>query len=323
MANIRAVEKLAPDVYDRSLIGTVVTVNGELKVNVQGNVIAARWADPVVVSHGDTVLVQLVIGRTGTEAFVKARITSSPRPSRATVTGVPPSSATVSVQGVSDGKTYSAFFVTSYTPVVGDEVMLSWFGSKATIVGKVAATPAPPAVPVSPPAPPIPPPPPPPQTGYSVFAPGQSGTIWPPGGWGSWAGGRGRVYQGNYGSGDVYGAWFYMGSPGQLKGRAITKLQFALGARINAGSYNSPVTVHFYLHNSPTMPGGMLSYVDGPYDVTAWPGQGLAYYDLPAAWGQAMADSGCGIGIKNNPYAGFVGVNEQPDSGKVILDWRK
>jgi hypothetical protein len=318
--NIRSVENIGPDLYDRSLVGVIVKINtsGTLGVNVQGNVIPARWADPIVAAEGDTVLVQLIIGRTGqTEAFVKAKITKSPRPARGTVSSVPPSSDTVTVTGT-DGGTYTAYFVTSYTPTVSDEVLLSWFGSKPTIVGKVAATAAP--TPAPPPAPTAPPPPP-PQVGTAHFAAASSNTYWPPGGWGSWASGRGRVFQGSYGAGQVYGAWFYHNSPGQLAGRAITRVLILLGGRLAVGSFNSPVTVHFYLTSNASQPGGNVTHIAGPHNVTAWPGQGMTHYDLPADWGDDIV-AGSGIGIMLDPYAGFYGVNEQPESGKLTLDWR-
>lgn len=315
--NIRSIEGLLPESYDRTLVGVVVD-SGGLKVNVQGNVLAARWADPVVASAGDTVLVQLIIGRTGqTEAIVRARVTANPRPARGTVSSVPPSSDTVSVTG-SDGVTYTAYFVTAYTPVVNDEVFLSWFGNRPTIMGKVAAVPVV-ASPIPPPSPAAPPPPP-PQSGTSFYAATDSATYWPPGGWNSWAGGNGRVFQGQYGSGQVYGAWWYAGSPGQLAGRTINRFRIRLGPRLAVGSYNSPVTVHFYVTNNTNRPGGNVTHVAGPHNVGAGPGQGAVDYDLPVSWATNVINGG-GMAIMGDPYAGFRGRNEFPESGLLIFDW--
>lgn len=310
-----------PERYDRTYPGVIVaasTGSNQLAVNVMGNIIQARWSDPLVVAKGDTVLVQFVMGHNGlSEAYVRARITSRPRPFWATVAIVPPSSDTVTVTG-SDGYTYTAYFVASYTPVVGDRVHLAWDASTATIDGKLAST--------APPAPPpsevyVPPPPPPPQTtGTNVYWASNSNTYWAPGGWGSWAGGKGRVYQGNYGSGDVYGAWFYGGGPTQLQGRTIDRMRFVLGGRIAAGSFNSAITVRFHAHGSVNQPGGNVGAVAGPIDATAWPGQGLTEYDLTPFAGHIL--NGGGIGIWGGTYAGFYGRNEQPDSGKLIIDWR-
>jgi hypothetical protein len=318
--NFRPVEGLTPERYDRTYPGVVVragTGSSELRVNVMGNIIAARWSDPVIVAEGDTVLVQFVMSKNGlSEAYVRARVAARPRPYWGTVTVVPPGSSTVTVTG-SDGYTYTADFTAHYTPVVGERVMLAWNASQATITGKFGSAPAPP-----PPQPAyVPPPPPPPvTTGVNTYWASSSNTFWGPGGWGSWAGGRGRVYQGNYGSGDVYGAWFYGGGPTQLQGRTIDRMRFVLGGRIAAGNFNSPVTVRFYAHNSTNQPGGIITGVAGPIDVTAWPGQGLTDYDLTPLAPHVLA--GGGIAIYNAPYAGFYGRNEQPDSGKLVFDWR-
>jgi hypothetical protein len=247
---------------------------------------------------------------------IRARVGSLARPARGTVSVVPPSSATVSVVG-EDGRTYLATFVTSYSPTVGDVVLLSWNASTPSIQGKIAATPAPYQ---PPPPPPVPPPPPPVQTGRATYWASGSNTWWGPGGWGSWAGGRGRVYQGSYGSGPVYGGWFYGGGPTQLQGRSIDYVGFVLGNRISAGSYNSPVTVHFYATDAMHQPAGLYSGVQGPIDVTVWPGQGLTEYNLTAFAGHLL--NGGGIGIYGDPYAGFLGRNEQADSGKLFMDWR-
>jgi hypothetical protein len=319
---MRRVEGLVPDAYDRTLIGVVVSIPGSSVpgVNVQGNVIQARWTDPIVAAPGDTVLVQLIITKSGlAEAIVKGKITTGPRPERATVTVVPASSPTITVQGT-DGVNYTAKFVTSYTPTVGDLVYLSWFGTQATVVGKVASTAG--AAPPPAPAPPAPPPPPPPVTGSTPFAATGSSTFWGPGGWDSWAGGRGRVYQGQYGSGQVYGAWFYGGSPGQLAGRTITRLRIQVGNRIQAGNWGSAVTIHFYLHTNSSKPGQFtdVTRTAGPSDGTAYPNQGLTTYDLPTSWA-ATVIAGGGIGLALDPYAGFLGAQEQPDSGKLIFDW--
>lgn len=321
-SNLRHIEGQIPDAFDRTVSGVVVNIPGSsvLGVNVQGNVIQARWVDPIVPSAGDTVLVQLIIGANGlAEAIVKARVTANPRPSRGTVTVVPPSSATITVQGT-DGVNYTATFVTSYTPTVNDVVFLSWFGFTPTVIGKVAATPAPPT-PVAPP-PPAPPPPPPPQTGETSYAAVGSSTFWGPGGWDSWAGGRGRVYQGQYGSGQVYGAFFYGGSPGQLSGRAINRFRIIMGGRLPAGNYNDAIPLHFYLHTNSNKPGQFtdVNRVAGPFDVTAFPGQGQTWYDLPTGWA-ATVIAGGGIGIALDPYAGFYGAQEQANSGQLIFDW--
>lgn len=315
---IRPVELLSPESYVRTYQGIIVrnADTGMLEVNVMGNVVDAKWSDPLVVEEGDSVLVQFGTGRTQAlnTCVVVARISDRARPERGTVTVVPPSSPTVSVAGT-DGVTYLATFVTSYSPVVNDQVRLSWAASNPTIMGKVAttATPAPIARPITkPPAAPT--------TGRKAYWASDSNTYWAPGGWGSWAGGRGRVYQGNYGYGDVYGAFFYNGGPKQLAGKTITKLILRLGHRLHVGSYNSAATIHIYATSNSRRPSGNVTTVGGPVNVTAWPGQGYTDYNITSLASHLLA--GGGLAIIGSPYAGFMGIPEKPDSGRLTFDWR-
>lgn len=315
VADLRALEGLLPARSEASYVGVMVLVDGVLNVNVSGNVIPARWADPVSVVEGDPVLVQIMTGRSGQgEAIVRCRLADKPRPAQGTVKTVPPSSDTITVTGV-DGTDYTAKFLTGYTPTVGDVVSLSWKSATPEVLGKTAATAA-----TTTTVTPVAPPPPPPTTGVNTYAASDSDTYWGPGGWGSWAGGGGRVYQGDYGSGPVYGAFFYAGAVKQLAGRTITRIRIRLGDRLAAGSYNSPVTVHFYTHGSVRKPGGNVALGSGPHNVTANPGQGLKEYDLPLSFAGALQGGG-GIAIAGNPYAGFKGRREQAASGTLIINW--
>jgi hypothetical protein len=295
----------------------MVTTNGDLGVNVWGNVLPARYADPLVVNVGDTVVVDLMAGPTGqSEAVVSGKLTPAPRPGTGKVTTVPPSSPTITVTGT-DGIGYTAYFVGSYTPTVNDNVILAWNAATPTVTGKVGATATPPA-----PAQPVPPPPPPPQTGTSTYQATDSDTIWPSGGWGSWAGGGSNVYEGgaSYG-GPVYGAWFYSGSPAELAGRTITRIRFNTGQRRNVGSYNTAANVNFYAHTSPNKPAGDVTRAVGPNAVTIAPGFN-GTIDLPLTFA-ATLQAGGGISIAGEPYAGFNGRNTQPDSGLLTIDWTR
>ncbi len=317
MANLNNLENPQPTVT--TFPGVIVnTGGGILGVNVNGNILPARWADPLVVAAGDTVLVEISGGATGQgAAFVKCRLTAAPRPGTGTVKTVPASSPTITVTGT-DGTDYTATFASSYTPTVGDNVILAWNASIPTVLGNVGSTAAPPT-----PATPVTPPPPPPQTGQNSYPATDSDTIWPAGGWGSWAGGGGHVYQGgsSYG-GPVYGAWFYGGTTAELVGRTITRIQFRVPSRRNIGSYNSPITMHIYAHTSPTKPGGDVSRVAGPFDVTIQPGSGGGYIDISTSFAAALQGGG-GISIAGEPYAGFNGRTTQPDSGILIIDWTR
>lgn len=314
MADLRAIEAPAQTRTVTTYQGVMVLSGGALAVNVNGNVLPARWADPIVVAEGDTVLVELSSSRAGQgAAFVRCRLTNKPRPGRGTVATVPAASPTITVTG-SDGIVYTATFVASYTPVVGDPVILSWNASVPSVVGKITTTEAPPVTSL-----PVTPPPAGPATGSTPYPASASDTYWPAGGWGSWAGGGGHVYQGSQGSGPVYGAWFYAGSTAQLAGKTLTRIGFTLGSRRPVGSSNAPVTVHVYAHTSANKPGGDVNRVAGPHDITVQPGQGLTEYNLPLTFAAAL-QAGGGIAIAGDPYAGFLGVT-QPESGRLTLDW--
>jgi hypothetical protein len=317
VADLRTTEPSPQDRTVTTYQGVIVASGAGVAVNVNGNILPCRWADPVVVAVGDPVLVEINSSRSGQgAAFVRSRLTSTARPGKGTVATVPASSPTIGVTG-SDGVAYTATFVSSYTPVVGDTVLLSWNAAVPSVQGKVTTT-APPAVPVSPTAPVggvggV-------NTGTTPFPASASDTLWPQGGWGTWAGGGGRVYQGSYGSGPVYGAWFYGGSTAQLAGKTIRAIRFRLGGRLPVGGSSSPVTLHLYAHTSANKPGGDVNRVAGPWEVTVQPGQGLTDYTLPLDFAAALQGGG-GIAIAGDPYCGFYGCNTQPESGLITMDW--
>ena len=314
MSDLRKVAEAIPAGGVRKYRGTVVTVDGVRMVNIDGRNLRATWADPIVVDDGDVVDVEITGGAEGQKStHVPSRTTLQPRPKTGTVTAVPASSPTIDVSA--GGVTYAAEFIGSYA--VNDKVHLDWGAGRPRVIGKVSTTAAPP------------PPPPPPDpvpvvtTGEASAAAVQSGTLWGPGGWDSWAGGNENVFQGSYGSGPLSGAWFYGGGFGSINdGRAITRVRFRTGRRRPVGSYNSPATFHFYVHTNPSRPGGDVNRIAGPFDVVINPGEGPKTIDLPASWGATIA-SGGGIAIYGEPYAAMDGRLVQADSGALILDWRK
>jgi hypothetical protein len=298
--------------------GVMVASGTGLAVNVNGNIIPATYADPVVVAAGDPVVVDIMSGAQGqAEAVVMGRLTAAARPGRGTVKTVPPASTTITVTGT-DGTDYVASFVGSYTPTVSDSVILAWNAATPTVTGKVGATiTASPVVTVG--APPGPT-----TSGTSSYAATDSGT-WTPtyGAWDAWAGGGGQVYQGGSGYGAAnYGAWFYSGSPAELAGRTITRIQFNIGRRLTVGGYNQPVTLNVYAHTSPNKPGGDVSRTVGPTSITIQPGSGGGNVDLPLTFASVI-QAGGGISIAGEPYAGVNGRNVQPDSGLLTIDWTR
>lgn len=128
----------------------------------------------------------------------------------------------------------------------------------------------------------------------------------------------GEVTQGDGGLGDSHGSWFYHGTPGAaLAGTTI------LGCRIHlcrrAGTVGVQ-TVHLWLHTSETMPLTDVTRTLGPTDITMDVGEVLDV-TLPAAWGQAIVDTGCGIGVSGGTHTILHGVDTEPDSGLISLDW--
>lgn len=316
MADIRTVENLAPDRQVTTYQGVMVKVDGVLAVNVNGNVLPARWADPVVVAAGDAVLVEISSSRAGQgSAFVRGRLTDNARPGKGTVLTVPPGSPTITVTG-DDGTTYTANFIASYSPIVGDPVLLSWNASLPTVTGKITTTPA-----TSSSAAPVAPPPTASAAGKKDYPASDSDTYWPAGGWGSWAGGGGHVYQGNYGAGQVYGAWFYAGATAQTAGKSLSKIYVHIGSRRAVGNHRAPATLHLYGHTSANKPGGDVTRTVGPFDIVVQPGQGLTKYEIPVATFGAVLQGGGGLAITGDPYAGVNGCQVQPESGLITLEW--
>jgi hypothetical protein len=216
----------------------------------------------------------------------------------------------------SNGVSYDAIYVASYTPVISDTVILSWNASQPVVVG-VATIPA-----TSPLAPVAfnPPPPPPAASGTTTYVASNSDTYWPGHGWSLWNSGNKGVFQG--GTDQLTGCWYYSGSIAQLADRTIDRIQFYLGDRLTGFGSESQAIVHFYTHDDPSRPPGAPTNVaQGPYDVVAAPGQGLTVYDLdPALFANAL-QSGGGIAIFGSPYCGFKSRKDQPDSGKLVIDW--
>ena len=300
----------------RTRLGTVVTVDGVRKVNVDGNVLTCTWADPMVVDDGDPVNVEFYTAGIGqSKAHVSSRSTAQPRPRTGRVTQVPAGSPTIKVEAV--GVAYDAEPVGG-PYVLNDVVHLDWGAGRVRAIGKVTltSTPPPPAV-IAPPQPP----PKPRQSGYQTGAAIGSRTYWAPGGWGSYAGDGNKVHQGTYAGATVTGAWFYGNQFKNLVGRQITKVQFRTGQRLAIGSHGAPVTFRFYAHTNPGQPGGDTNRVVGPFNWTAAPGQGPAWVQLPAEFGAVIANGG-GIAISGEPYAAMQGTTARsPESGALILDW--
>lgn len=301
----------------------VLDRSGALAVNVNGNIIPASYSDPIVVAVGDAVSVDLVTGATGqSEAVVTGRLTLTPRPATGTVTTVPVGSQTITVTGA-DGTTYTATFVSSYTPAVNDVVILAWNAAAPTVTGKVGTTAVPPPPPPPPPVVvvPVAPPPAPPQTGYNTY-PAVDSSTHATYGWDTFASRGGRVYGGNtYDT--VTGAWFYGGSPKALAGRTITRVRIDLPNRLVVGNYNNTVNLVFSLHTSQRRPGGNVTLTGSTYNFAMRAGWTNNTIDLPATFGAGLL-AGYGIAITPaSDYAGVDGRLQNAASGKLTLYWSR
>ncbi len=291
--------------------GIITGTPTALRLNVDGNTVPFRCLDPVTVAVGDTVAVDMVASPTGqAEAWVIGRLSAAFRPATGVVKIVPASSASITVTGT-DGADYTAYFITSYTPTVGDNVDLSWAAAIPYVTGKVGTTAA-----NTNPALPVAPPPPPPPSGTSPYPATDSDTFT-----GSWAG-TGDAYQGTNNGASNAGSWFYAASPAELAGRTITRVRFTLGSRRAAGNNTAPVTVHLYAHTAANKPSGDVTRTAGPFDVVIQPGSGPTVIDLPLSWAGTLTAGG-GVGIYGDVYAGFAGRTTEPDSGLLQLSWTR
>lgn len=279
----------------------------------------ADWPSGVYAAPGESIFVAQLVKPDAPAAFVVLGRVGPDGPREATVTTVPGGSDTITV--TANSIDYTVTFG-GFTPVVGDRVRLVWQGRDGTAFCKVGLTPVPAGSSTPGSAPP------PPAAASGTFnAPAQdSATYWAPGGWDSWAGGGGNVHQGTWSGSTVTGAWFYGHSMAELAGATITRVLFRIPQRRSVGAFNSAGSIHLYAHNSPGRPGGDVSRVSGPTDVSipgGWnPGPGDGWADLPTSIASTLIAGG-GISISGNPYMGFLGKPSDPASGQLRIDWRR
>lgn len=281
----------------------------------------AVWPAGVYAAPGESLLIaQLVRGDAPAHNVVLGRV-GADGAREGTVTTVPGGADTITVTaGTTD---YTATFLASYTPTVGDRVRLLWQGRDVTVIGKVGVTPG--AI--------IPsnttPPPPPPKTSDTFSAPAiDSSTYWSGGGWDSIRPGGGVVTQGTvYGtSNTVTGSWFYGNTMAELAGATINRVRFRVPQRRSVGNYNAAATIHIYTHNNPARPGGDVTRVAGPTDWSVpagWnPPPNEGFIDLPTSYAATLIAGG-GISIAGDPYLSFIGKPADSASGQLLIDWSR
>lgn len=300
----------------RRVYGTAHWDGTQWWAEVGGSLLDARWLDPIQPLQGGSIVVDISRDEYGQgSALVVGGYTDQPRPSTGTVTAVVPAgTATQIVFNGEDGVSYTTErFIGSYA--LGDAVYLTWDAATPTIIGKVPAvvtkTADPPPPVISSPA----------ASGKETLVAIKSNT-WGVGGWGRWAtsqGGGEDVYAGTWGGFTVTGSWFYGAERPALAGKTITSALFRLPARLGVGASGS-ATVHLYAHTSSNQPSGDVSRTVGPFDVTVPQGSPPKWVTLPDTFHAVLANGG-GISIAGDPYVGFASRLDDPQSGKLVMNW--
>lgn len=308
--------------------GTAYFDGAKWWAEVHGNLIDARWADPVLPAQGSTIVVDIASDGEGqASAFVPSLYTTQPRPSTATVAAIGVTDLVLLGANGSGGFTTNRFLGALADYQIGDAVTLTWFEGKPMVLDIIGSVfvPAPKPPPQQAAGPP---------TGYEVLAASASDTYWGPGGWGSYASsqrGGEDVYTGSYNGQTVTGAWFYGAARPVLQGKTITKILFRLPARIVGAGTRAAVTLDLYAHTNGARPGGDVNRVSGPHTITVpagynpsmelEPGSPRGYVQLPLSFAPALVGGG-GISIAGGPYSAYISRLKDPESGKTILDWK-
>lgn len=294
--------------------------DGTWSVAVGGNTLPVIWADSVNPIDGMQCIVAIVTPAGGQSyAVMLCGVSGIPNQGeRGAVVTVSTLTCTVNI----NGQTVTAQRCASYTPTVGDTALLLWRGGipyaiTAITLSAPAAPPATYVPPIVKPAPP-PPPPPPPVTGTNNYSCTSSGT-WTSGyNWNSYFGSM--VYSGSGYVPPSRGTWFYGGATKSLALRhTITRVQFYLGARRPAGSYNNVVQAHFY-YSTDNGKGGEPNITGSAYNLNIAPGWGGGWITLPTSFGTSLKNGGS-ITIAGDPYIGFQAGSAQPSSGALKISW--
>ena len=306
-----------PEGSTRRYFGTAYWNGVDWFANIGGSILACRWMDPIQPLQGGNIVVDITNeGRGQFGALVVGGYADQPRPSTGSVvTVIAAGVATEIVFTGADGETYTTDrFIGSYSP--GDPVYVTWDAAQPTVIGKIGALAVTPSAPAPPAAAPV-------GNGSTTLTATATDTYWAPGGWGSYATSRNGgedVYTGTWGGQTVIGAFFYGAPRPELAGKAATRIQFKVPARMDVGAHNDPVSIFVYGHTSGSRPGGDVSRIVGSYEIVIpakWQG-GLK--DLPTTFGPAIADGG-GISFAGGSYAGFISRLDDPEAGKLIMDW--
>lgn len=302
----------------RTSAGTVATVPvagsaATVRVVVldDGTRLTPLWPATATLNDGDRVQVILIDG----VAHIIGPVVQTPRPISGTIAGaassgyIPVTTAAGTVQARYAGT----------APAIGTLVAILWHGTTPVLLpGTLAPIATDPQ-----PAPDTPAPPPSGAVTGTLLVPAAGSGTWRTGSWG-WASSTDVLQGGSpFVSQDSRGGWWYGDAPRAVAGRTITGFRIRLGARLRVGNYNNDAPVHLYLTGDNVRPGADFARVAGPSDAITPPNAAAGWTTLPPAWGQAIADSGGGIGISGAPYLGFAGVGSDPASGQLAFDWAR
>lgn len=298
----------------RRTYGTAYFDGSRWWANMDGNLLDARWLDPIQPLQGGKIVVDISNdGQGQSTALVIGGYTDQPRPSTGVILAFGVLEIVVAGE---DAVTYTTGRylgpIGDYS--LGDNVYITWDAATPTILGRVNE------MTITPPAP-VPSTPGGASRGETTSVATASDT-WGVGGWGRWAtsqrGGE-DVYSGTWGGYTVTGSWFYGAPKPELAGKTIERIQFKLPARLSVGT-SGAVTIHLYAHTSGSRPGSDVTRTVGPFDFAVPAGWGGGLIDLPLTFAPVV-NAGGGISIAGDPYAGFVSRLKDPESGKLIQNW--
>jgi len=317
VAGLKHTMAAIPGGSTRRTYGVAHHAGGLWYAKIGDSLLTARWNAEVRPQQGLPIVVDITNdGQGQSTALVVCAYVDQPKPGTGTASEVIPGGPATEIVFVGeDGITYRTDqFIGEYNP--GDPVYLAWDADKPTILGRIGA--------IAPPPPPVSAPPPPPTAGNgSTVLTATASDTFGVGGWGRWAGstnGGEDVYTGSWGGYTLTGSWFYGAARPELAGKTATRIQFKVPARLAVGSNNAAATIHFYAHTSGSRPAGDVARVTGPHDISIPAGWQGGYVDLPTSFFPALAGGG-GISIAGDPYAGFISRLDDPEAGKLILDW--
>lgn len=321
---MRLEDQIDPARQRTQLVPGFATDNTD-EVLVGGVLVPAFWMGHVDVQENDPLWILMIDRSDFTSTAVVIGGNGTPpgladEPSTGTVMTAPAGSDTVTVRTTAGD--VQAGFPANYTPSVSDKVRILWQDGEPWILGKSAKVPTPePKKPPKKDAPMVPRPPGKKARGRESFTAANSATYAT--GTGGWNSRMGKdVYQGSWsGVGAARGAWFYHNRPKKLNGKQVIKTEIWIPKRIHAGSYNSSVTVHLYMHYSSRRPSGDVTRFTS-HNVSIPKGWKGGWKTIPASWGYQLTQ-GRGIGMAGGGYAGFYGIKTSKKSGQVRITWEE